>query len=135
MTSPYFFPITTCSSKEEICQRYSLKTSNKQLASKRSSPTVSWQDKAESNKWPKKLMRTPKKRTYSPPSPGASDSKENALHSYPSEQSKEWKILTPVLLECIACPDTVKWQNLHLVFYRFQTECVLLRCQYPQHHF
>lgn len=38
--------VFTCSSNEEICHRYILKTSNKQLASKTSSSVTSWQDKA-----------------------------------------------------------------------------------------
>lgn len=42
--------VRTCSSKEEICHRYVLRTSSKQLASKMSSSVASWQDKAESIK-------------------------------------------------------------------------------------
>lgn len=42
--------VFTCSSNEEICHLYILKTSNKQLASKTSSSVTSWQDKAGNKK-------------------------------------------------------------------------------------
>lgn len=38
--------VLTCSSKDEICHRYILKTSSRQLASKTSSSVTSWQDRA-----------------------------------------------------------------------------------------
>lgn len=38
--------VLTCSSKDEICHRYILRTSSRQLASKTSSSVTSWQDRA-----------------------------------------------------------------------------------------